>query len=141
MKEFHAIIGNLFLVRKKAFIANEIEDPEVPGEIVYDPVRVRTLISKKYCQLFASDCNRAPFEVGYIEPITVNGMIEAAGVITTGKGIGMDYISDAVLELDNPELLLKLNALINYIFRVKRIPSPFNFSRLHLLNKLNECTE
>jgi hypothetical protein len=64
MREFHTIIGGLLRVRKKAYVADQIENPEVPGEIVHDPLIVASLISSKYRQLFSSDDDRPAFEVG-----------------------------------------------------------------------------
>jgi hypothetical protein len=76
MKEFHFIVGSLLKVRKTVFSANEIENPAGSGEVTYEPEEIRSLISKKYRQLFASDCPREAFEVGYIEPTTYNEVAE-----------------------------------------------------------------
>jgi len=86
--------------------------------------------------LFASDCPREAFEVGYIEPTTYNEVAELAEVISTGKGIGMDCIPDIILGTGDPRVIRKLAELVNLFFGSKRICTPFKFARLHLLNKL-----
>jgi len=136
MKEFHFIVGSLLRVRKKAFSANEIESPSGSGEVTYEPEEIRSLISRKYRQLFASDSYREDFEVGYIEPATCEEISEIAGVISAGKGIGMDCIPDMILDTGDSRIMTKLTELINLFFKTGRIYAPFKFARLHLLNKL-----
>ena len=136
MKEFHFIVGSLLRVRKTAFSANEIENPSGSGEVTYEPEEIRSLISKKYRQLFASDCPRRAFEVGYIEPTTCEEINELAGVISAGKGIGMDCIPDVILGTGDSRIVRKLAELVNLFFKTGRIYTPFKFARLHLLNKL-----
>jgi exonuclease III len=136
MKEFHFIVGSLLRVRKTAFSANEIENPSGSGEVTYEPEEIRSLISKKYRQLFASDCPRRAFEVGYIEPVTSEEISELTEVISAGKGIGMDCIPDTILGIGDFRIVGKLAELVNLFFESKRIYAPFKFARLHLLNKL-----
>jgi hypothetical protein len=123
-------------VRKTAFSANEIEHPSGSGEVTYEPEEIRSLISEKYRQLFASDCPRGTFEVGHIEPTTCDEVVELAEGISAGKGIGMDCIPDLILGTGDPRIVRKLVELVNLFFRSKRINAPFKFARLHLLNKL-----
>jgi hypothetical protein len=136
MKEFHFIVGSLLRVRKTAFSANEIENPSGSGEVTYEPEEIRSLISKKYRQLFASDCPRRAFEIGYIEPTTCEEINELAGVVSAGKGIGIDCIPDVILGTGDSRIVRKLTELINLFFKTGRIYTPFKFARLHLLNKL-----
>ena len=136
MKEFHFIVGSLLRVRKTAFSANEIENPSGSGEVTYEPGEIRSLISKKYRQLFASDYPGETFEVGYIEPTTCDEIVGLTEVISAGKGIGMDCIPDIILGTGDSRIVGKLAELVNFFFGSKRIYTPFKFARLHLLNKL-----
>jgi len=51
LKEYHCIVGSILKVRKKAFVVNEIEDTAIPGELIFDPARIRTIIAEKHRQL------------------------------------------------------------------------------------------
>ncbi len=125
-------------VKKKVFVAHELRDPEAPDEIVYEPDKVRQMISDKYSRLYASDCEESHFEVGEIEPVSREEVCQAAGLVSLGKGLGIDCIPDRILDAKDPEgiVIKKLTELVNLVFGTKRIPTPFVFARLHLLNKL-----
>jgi len=58
--------------------------------------------------------------------------------VSADKGLGIDCIPDQILNNNNPEesITKKLTDLVNLIFRMKKIPTPFVFARMHLLNKL-----
>ena len=138
MHDFHVVVGGLLRVRKKAYIADQIENPEVPGEIVHDPQTVRSLISTKYRQLFNSDSGRLAFDVGHIEAVSQDELETSAAMVSTGKGIGIDCIPDVILSIKKQGVLEKLKGLVDRIFEARSIPTPFKFARLHLLNKLKE---
>ena len=61
---------------------------------------------------------------------------ELAGVISAGKGIGMDCIPDMILGTGDSRIVRKLTELVNLFFDTRQIYTPFKFARLHLLNKL-----
>ena len=138
MKEFHNIVGNVLRVKKKVFVAHELRDPEAPDEIIYEPDRVRQLISNKYSRLYASDCEKSHFEVGEIKPVSREEVCRAAELVSSGKGLGIDCIPDRILDVKDPGgiVIKKLTELVNLVFGAKKIPTPFVFARLHLLNKL-----
>jgi hypothetical protein len=98
MKEFHNIVGNVLRVKKKVFVAHELRDPEAPDEIIYEPDRVRQLISNRYSKLYASDCEESHFEVGEIEPVSMEEVCRAAKLVSFGKGLGIDCIPDRILD-------------------------------------------
>jgi len=140
MKEFHNIIGNVLRVRRKVFVAQEIRDPTTPNEIIHEPNRVRNLISEKYRKLYVSETKKPLFEVGNIKPVSYRNVLDAAKMVSIGKGLGIDCIPDQILRDTNEVITKKLTDLVNLIFKSKKIPTPFAFARLHLLNKLKGVT-
>lgn len=136
MSEFHRMIGNLLRLKVNANSVRELCDPADKDLIVYNPDRIREILSRKYTQLFASDTPRRPFAVGYIEPTSREEIEEAIRAIKCNKGLGIDCISDSIFNQALDMVMDKIVRLANDIFRRGRIPSPFKFARLHLINKL-----
>jgi hypothetical protein len=136
LKEFHRIVGDILQIRKSGASVREIEDPLVQGQIISEPSELREVLSAKYCVLFASNDYRTPFEVGHIGPTSWTEVAQAAAMVSTNKGLGMDCIPDTILHSRNPVLRRKLIAFIDLIFCTRSIPLPFCCARLHLINKL-----
>jgi len=136
MRQFHAVTAGLLRLRKRAFALQEIENPLNPEVTLYEPEKIRPIISEKYRSLFLSGAARSPLAVADIKPVSPEKLLKAAQSVSTGKGIGIDYIPDVLLRLAVPEVSGKLTDFVNAIFCRKVIPAPFKFARLHLINKL-----
>ena len=136
LKEFHRIVQNIMKIRKQNTSVHEIEDPQVAGQVIYEPERLKKALSEKYRLLFGSATQHPPFQVGKIQYVTQEELEECLGMISYGKGMGMDCIPDTILQLPVPRLKDKLRQFVNTVFRERNIPAPFNCARLHLLNKL-----
>lgn len=63
-------MANILRIRKKIATIQEVEDPQDPGQAIYDPDKLRDLLSSRYRALFASDVRKNMFAVGSIDPIT-----------------------------------------------------------------------
>jgi len=57
-------------------------------------------------------------------------------MISSGKGVGIDCIPDSIPDTKDLDIMRKLTEFVNLVFRRRLVPSPFRFSRLHLINKL-----
>ena len=136
LKEYHRIVQNIMMIRKQNASVQEIEDPQEAGQVIYEPERLRKTLSEKYRLLFESANSRPPFHVGEIQSVTQEELEECLGMISYGKGMGMDCIPDVILQLPFPRLKNKLRQFVNAVFRDRKIPAPFDCARLHLLNKL-----
>ena len=136
MKEFHSIIQNVLRIRKQNCSVQELEVSEDKGQIVYQPEKLQKILSDKYQCLFDSATKRAPFDVGAIKPAKETEVRECAELIGCGKGLGIDCISDAILQSPNQGLRKRILGFVNAVFAAGRIPKPFCCARLHLLNKL-----
>jgi len=138
MKGFFAIVGNLLRLRKQAFTAQEIQDPLNPGDVLFEPDKIRPIILEKYCALFSSGDARVPFLVNDLKPASIEEVTAAAELVSSGKGLGIDCVPDVLLKMSLPRILEKLVEFVNVVFRRKMIPAPFRFARLHLINKLKD---
>ena len=136
MAEFHALVGNILRLKKVAQGVQELEDPLNSGEVIHEPKKLTGLLSEKYRNLFSSALPRAQFQIGRIESTSSEEITRAASVVSVGKGLALDCIPDIFLKCSPPRLIEKLVELVNSIFREGVIPTPFRFSRLHLINKL-----
>lgn len=136
LKEFHRIVENVKKLRKQNSSVHEITNPEDPSRVVYEPQKLRKLLSEKYRLLFNSHTVRQPFGVGEISPVSQEELEDCLETISQGKGMGIDCIPDIILQLPLPELRKKLRQFVNIVFQQRVIPARFTCARLHLLNKL-----
>ena len=136
LKEFHRIVQNVLKLRKQSNSVTELEDPQDAGQVIHEPERLRKTLTDRYQTLFASSRRRLPLDVGEIDPIGEEEVLECAKMISHGKGLSMDCISDTILQSTNPHIREKLLQFVNMVFRDKKVPEPFNCARLHLINKL-----
>jgi hypothetical protein len=140
MVDYYHLVGGLLQVVDYSSTVREIEDPANPGLIIHDIDQLNLELSAKYSALFASDSPRLPFKVELIARTSADEVTKASSTISKGKGLGIDMIPDSLLCSGSPRLLAKLVELINGFFHRESIPSPFCFSRLHLINKLKDGT-
>jgi len=139
-REFHKIIAGVLKIRSWSQSLLEIEDPQEPGRIVYEPNKLREILSSRYRLLFDSDTSRTPFEISGIEPSTEDEVLSSARLVSSNKGLAIDCVPDAIFRIFVPGFRAKLVDLVNLIFKSGRIPESFSCARLHLLNKLKSGT-
>jgi hypothetical protein len=139
-RNFHRIVKSIIGIRKNSASVRELDDPSEPGQTIYDPERLRKILSDKYQDLFMTKSNRAPFVIENIEPTSPEEVNLSIKLISSNKGLGVDCIPDTILQDARTEIRDKLVAFLNCMFKRDSIPTPFSCARLHLLNNLKMGT-
>jgi hypothetical protein len=101
---------------------------------------MRECLEAKYSTLFASDSTLKPFMISKISHTSLKEITQAASVISSNKGLGIDAIPDLLLKSDSETVMRRITDLVNRFFDRGFIPAPFCYARLHLLNKMKDST-